>query len=643
MGDILQILNLEDSAIDAELIREKLLEHWPGCLVERVETESDFIQALEGGGINLILADYALPGFDGMSALSVARERFSDIPFIFVSGTLGEETAIDTLKSGATDYVLKHRLSRLAPAVRRALAEVRERAARRSMENQIMFSARQWAVSFDAMAYGVSIHGADRTVLNANRAICRMIGKTAEEVIGKKCFQVFHGMDSPIAGCPLETSMRSRQQEYMEVFEPFLNKWLAVSTSPVLDENGGVVTMVHTVHDITSQKKAEEERTLLEGQLRHAQKMEAIGTLAGGIAHDFNNLLNVIMGYGSIVMDGLGKDNPLGGQMNEVLAAAEKAAQLTNRLLLFSRKEMPEVKPVNVNELVVGIQKMLLRIIGEDIDLNMKIADKCLQVMADSAQIEQVLMNLATNARDAMPTGGTLTITAGVEEIGDAFIAACGYGKPGMFARITVSDTGCGMDCEVQKNIFEPFFTTKEIGKGTGLGLAISYGIVKQHGGYLKVSSQVGKGATFKLYLPLMDESALSPGMAEASAPVTGGNETVLVAEDDAAVRELTKIVLESFGYRVVLAMDGEDAIAQFAENREKIQLVILDLIMPKKSGQEVYEEISKMAPGIKTLFSSGYSGDMISRLKIDKKLNFIQKPFAPKVFLNKVRAVLDT
>ncbi len=605
MGDPLRILNLEDSSIDAELIREKLQEQWPDCLVERVETEPDFIQALERGGIDLILADYALPAFDGMSALVVVRERFSDIPFIYVSGTLGEETAIDSLKSGATDYVLKHRLSRLVPAVKRALAEVGERTARRKMENQILVAARQWAVSFDAMAYGVSIHSVDWTILNANRAICRLLGKTLEEVIGKKCFQVFHGKDSPIAGCPLENPGQSRQQEYIEIFEPALDKWLAISTSPVLDEDGAVATIVHTIHDITPKKKAEEERLLLEDQLRHAQKMEAIGTLAGGIAHDFNNILSVIMGYGSIVLDGLGMDSPLREQMNEVFAAAERAAHLTNRLLLFSRKQVAEVKPVKVNEIIVGIQKMLLRIIGEDIGLTMNVSDKCLTVMADSAQIEQVLMNLVTNARDAMPKGGSLTIGAGIEEIDDTFISAYGYGQSGMYARITVSDTGCGMDAEIQKKIFEPFFTSKEIGKGTGLGLAISYGIVKQHGGYLNVFSQAGKGATFRLYLPLIDESALNAGMAEAPVPIIGGSETVLVAEDDAGVRELTRIILESFGYRVLLALDGEDAIAQFAGNREGIQLAILDLIMPKKSGQEVYEEITKIKPGIKTLFSA--------------------------------------
>ena len=519
MADMPRILNLEDNPIDAELIREKLWEHWPDCSIARVDTEPDFIQGLQGGGIDLVLADYSLPNFDGMSALAIVREYFPDIPFIFVSGTLGEETAIDTLKNGATDYVLKQRLSRLVPAVKRALSEVEERTAR---------------------------------------------------------------------------------------------------------------------------KQADEQRAQLEGQLRHAQKMEAIGTLAGGIAHDFNNILNVIMGYGAFVMDGLGMDSPLRTQMNEVLAAAEKAAHLTGRLLLFSRKEAPDVKAVNVNELIVGIQKMLQRIIGEDIELSMKIADKCLPVMADSAQIEQVLMNLVTNARDAMPSGGKLTIAAGIEEIGNAFISAYGYGQPGMYARITVSDTGCGMDSEVRKKIFEPFFTTKEIGRGTGLGLAISYGIVKQHGGYIDVSSQVGKGADFRLYLPLIEASALDADKVEVSAPILGGNETVLVVEDDTRVRELIKIVLGSYGYRVIHAVDGEDAVARFSDNREAIQLVILDVIMPKKSGPEAYEEIKKIAPGIKILFASGYPGDMISRLGIDKNSNFIQKPFTPKVLLNKVRTILD-
>ena len=259
------------------------------------------------------------------------------------------------------------------------------------------------------------------------------------------------------------------------------------------------------------------ERNKLEAQLLHSQKMEAVGTLAGGIAHDFNNILNVIMGYGTMVMDKLEAGSPLKEHMNQVLTAADRAANLTKRLLVFSRKQVVEVKPVNINELILGLQKMLVRIIRENIDFNLDLADRPLIVLADAGQIEQVLINLATNARDAMPEGGRLTISTGLEEMDDEYVAVYGYGKPGRYALITVSDTGHGMDAETQKKIFEPFFTTKGIGEGTGLGLAISYGIIKQHSGYIKVYSEPGQGTVFKIYLPLIEEAALPDKKTEAA------------------------------------------------------------------------------------------------------------------------------
>ena len=388
--------------------------------------------------------------------------------------------------------------------------------------------------------------------------------------------------------------------------------------------------------DVTEHRK-------LEAQLRHAQKMEAVGTLAGGIAHDFNNILNVIMGYGAMVMDKLEADSPSKEQMNEVLIAADRAADLTKRLLVFSRKQVVEVKPVNINELILGLQKMLVRIIRENIDFNLDLADRPLIVLADAGQIEQVLINLAANARDAMPEGGRLTIGTGLEEMDDEYVAAYGYGKPGRYALITVADTGHGMDAETQKKIFEPFFTTKGIGEGTGLGLAISYGIIKQHNGYIKVYSEPGQGTVFKIYLPLSEEAASADKKTEAAVPVKGGNETILVAEDDASLRKLTRIVLESFGYSVITAEDGEDAITKFMENRERISLVLLDMIMPKKNGKEVSEAIRKVSPRIKILFVSGYTMDIIKTKELTEAgFDFIHKPFRPKDLLIKVREVLD-
>ena len=385
------------------------------------------------------------------------------------------------------------------------------------------------------------------------------------------------------------------------------------------------------------------EHQKLESQLRHAQKMEAVGTLAGGIAHDFNNILNVIMGYGTMVADTLEAGSSAKEDMNEVLIAAEKAADLTRRLLAFSRKDVVEVMSVDINEIIRCLERMLSRIIRESIEFNIDLADIPLTVLADVGQIEQVLINLVVNSKDAMQEGGRLMIITGLEDVDDDFVAAYGFGMPGRYALITVSDTGHGMDAETQKKIFEPFYTTKRVGEGTGLGLAICYGIVKQHSGYIRVYSEPGQGTVFKIYLPLREESTFFDKNKEAGVTVKSGNETVLVAEDDASLMRLVTIVLESYGYAVITAVNGEDAIAKFMENRERISIVLLDMIMPKKSGKEVSEAIRKVSPGVKILFSSGYTNDIIQVKELTEAgSDFIHKPFTPKDLLLKVREILD-
>ena len=387
--------------------------------------------------------------------------------------------------------------------------------------------------------------------------------------------------------------------------------------------------------DITEQRK-------LQNQLRHAQKMEAIGTLAGGIAHDFNNILTAIIGYGSILKMRMDGSDQLGTHVDQILSSSERAAALTQSLLAFSRRQKVTLKSVNIHEIAQRVNKLLQRLIGEDIELNYAATDSTANVLADSGQIEQVLMNLATNARDAMPDGGQLAIEVNRVRLDEQYRKNHGYGKPGEYVLIVVSDTGHGMDTKDRERIFEPFFTTKEIGKGTGLGLSIAYGIVKQHNGYINCYSESGVGTTFKIYLPVTlteDEPAVS---ADAARPA-GGTETILVAEDDAGVRKLTKVVLEEFGYTVIEAEDGETAVRKFSENRDRIGFLILDVIMPKKNGKEVYEEAQKIRPDIKALFTSGYTANIIHKKGIlDEGLHFISKPITPKELLEKVRIVLD-
>lgn len=406
--------------------------------------------------------------------------------------------------------------------------------------------------------------------------------------------------------------------------------------SRLMAHDGNLIIISGLGRDLT-------ERNKLEAQLLHSQKMEAIGALAGGIAHDFNNMLNVILGYGTMVMDKLEAGSPLKEHMNQVLTTADMAANLTKRLLVFSRKQHIEVKPININELILILQKMLVRIIREDIDISLDLADMPLIVLADAGQIEQVLINLATNAKDAMQGGGRLTISTVPENMDDEYVALCGYGKPGRYALITFSDTGHGMEEEIREKIFEPFFTTKGIGEGTGLGLAISYGVIKQHRGFINVYSEPGHGTVFKIYLPLIEDSAFQDTKPGAPDAVKGGNETVLVAEDDAALRRMTRIILESFGYSVITAENGEEAITKFMENRERIGLVLLDMIMPKKNGEEASEAIRNVCPQIRIVFMSGYTMDIfMTRKSAEADFDFIYKPFHPRDLLIKVRDVLD-
>ncbi|MCF6157126.1 MAG: PAS domain S-box protein [wastewater metagenome] len=417
--------------------------------------------------------------------------------------------------------------------------------------------------------------------------------------------------------------------------------WVVMNISPIKNREGVVTHFIGVAEDVTHIKRAEEAETKLREQLYHAQKLESIGTLAGGIAHDFNNILAIMIGYGNLLRKELEKDNPLMMYAQKILASAERAVKLTRGLLTFSRKQQNNPKPVNLSEIIKRIESLLIRIIGEDIQLKTTFIAKDCIVMADSSQMEQVLMNLVTNARDAMPDGGVLTIGTKIVELDEEYIKAYGYGEIGKYILLSVSDTGIGMDEETKKRVFEPFFTTKEVGKGTGLGLSIVYGIVKQHGGYINVESRRGRGTTFKVYIPLT-ESEIKKTKREVHI-AKGGKEIILLAEDEEEVRTLTRVILEKAGYTIIEAQDGADALNKFVQNKDVIQFLILDVIMPTKDGKSVYDTIRHMKPDIKSLFISGYSEEIVDKKEILKEgLHFISKPVSPDKLLKKVREILD-
>ncbi len=411
--------------------------------------------------------------------------------------------------------------------------------------------------------------------------------------------------------------------------------WVRNTPVPHYDERGRLIAYDGLITCITEERK-------LKDQLHHAQKMEAIGQLAGGIAHDFNNILTAIISYASLIQANMVEHDPSRSNVDQILLSAERAASLTQRLLAFSRKQNINPSPVQINNAVQRVEKLLSRVLGEDIQLKNAYTASDATIMADSWQLEQVLINLATNARDAMPGGGLLMINTCTVELDAGFVKTHGYGEAGIYACIIVTDTGTGMDEATRKRIFEPFFTTKEVGKGTGLGLAIVYGIVKQLRGYIDVYSEPGFGTTFKVYLPLIS-SDVEVKKDTASVVPLSGKETVLLAEDDEHVRFSMRNLLEHYGYSVIEALEGEDAITKFQAHRDAVQLLIIDVIMPKKNGREVYEEIKKANPRIKALFTSGYPEEMVRQKGIlEREVPFVTKPIPPAVFSRKIREVLD-
>lgn len=412
---------------------------------------------------------------------------------------------------------------------------------------------------------------------------------------------------------------------------------------PVLVETGDEIGRLAAAFNnmAESLQKRETEKEQLAEELRQAQKMEAIGTLAGGVAHDFNNILTAIIGFGTLLQRSLKTDNPFRVYVDQILTASDRATTLVQRLLAFGRKQIINPKPSNLNDIVRSIEKLLTRLISEDIEFRVILADYPIVSRVDSGQVDQILMNLVTNARDAMPNGGTLTISTGRDYLDGSSFGPAPQDKPGWYGWISVTDTGTGMDEKTCERVFDPFFTTKEVGKGTGLGLSMVYGIIKQHDGFIEVDSEQGMGTSFKLCLPLVESNEQLDSL-ETNAPPRGNRETILIAEDDKAVRKLSKHVLERNGYSVIEAIDGADAVKRFSEHQKKIDLVLLDVVMPKKNGQTAYEEMQTIQPDVRALFISGYTKDIINRKGIlDEKINFIAKPVKPDELLSKVQEVL--
>ncbi|HLZ11035.1 MAG TPA: response regulator [Candidatus Acidoferrum sp.] len=507
----LRVLFIEDSDDDATLQVRLLRQEGYDVSYERVESPAGLNEALEKRW-DVIISDYSMPHFKGTDALKLVREKDQDVPFIFVSGTIGEDCAVAALKFGAQDYLMKTNLSRLIPAVQRELREAVERRERRRLEQQVQL----------------------------------------------------------------------------------------------------------------------------------LQRFEAIGRLAGGVAHDFNNVIGAIMGWADLGAQAAIPGGDLQDKFLKIRAQADRASALTRQLLAFARRQVLQSCNTNLNELTKEAISLLRNVIGERIEIQMELAENLRIVWADPGQIEQVLMNLCLNARDAMPNGGRLRIETKNTELGEEYQRLHPYAVPGQYVLLRVVDTGTGIEAGTLEHIFEPFFTTKEMGRGTGLGLATVYGIVKQHKGFIDVDSTPGEGTAFQVYLPLGEGT---PEIQEKrQKPVLrGGHERILIAEDNEGLREAAKEILESLGYRVMIAKDGADAVRLFEENHSSIDLVFLDVVMPHLNGPEAYIRMCAIKPEVPVIFTTGYASEAnLLAVRSRERSTVLQKPYGSQHFAQKVREILD-
>src|SRR5213080_4495423 len=629
-----RILLLEDVPADAALVERHLTKSGMEFVSQRVDTRARFEEALREFVPDIILSDHGLPGFDGSAALQLVRERFPTLPVILVTGSLNEEKAVEFMKAGAADYILKDHLTRLPEAIQRAIRERRLREEREQAVAALQESEAQYRALFEGTPYPMWVFDLEtHRVLAVNGAAIKHYGYSREEFLGLRIEDLRPAEDIPALHRHLETmpgdyhnagTWRHRKKD---------GTLIEVETSGHGITFAGRRAEQVVINDVTERKRLEE-------QFRQAQKMEAVGRLAAGVAHDFNNLLTAILGTTDLMLEDLPPGDPDREGLLDIRSASERAAVLTRQLLTFSRQQVVSPQVLRLNDLILELEKLLRRLLGEDVAIRVAVAPDCGGVKADPGQLEQVIVNLAVNARDAMPNGGRLTLETKNVDLDADYPTDRVTIPAGRYVMLAVTDTGTGMDAQTKARIFEPFFTTKPVGKGTGLGLATVYGIVKQFGGYIWVDSEPQGGTTFRIYLPEVQEAAPQPGAAVAS--VAGdGSETVLLVEDEAMVRTLARKALEAHGYRVLEAGAAPAALELSERHVGPINLLLTDVVMPGMSGRELAHRLLQGRGTLRVLFMSGYTDDAVLRHGVlEEGMAYLQKPFTPDKLARKVREV---
>jgi two-component system cell cycle sensor histidine kinase/response regulator CckA len=625
------ILIIDDDAGTCETIGDVL--RLKGYAVETAGLGHAGLDLLATHVIDAAIVDIKLPDISGLELLDAVKRASPDTEVVFVTAYASVTTAIEAINGDAFAYLTKpFEMDHL-------LAVLRKVWDKQALTRALRESEERFRATFEQAAVGIGHTTLDGRWLRVNQRLCDIVGYTRDELLARTFQDITHpdDLDFDLAEhrrlLANEIQTRSREKRYLHKDGSVV--WVDLTVSMAREPSGELRYSIAVIQDITRRKQ-------LEGELLHAQRMEGVGQLAGGIAHDFNNLLTVISGRSVLALRRLQPADPLRRDLDLIHKTADRAAALTRQLLAFSRKQVLQPRVAELNALVETSTGLLMRLIGEDIELTFVPAPDTGRVRVDPGQLEQVIVNLAVNARDAMPRGGRLTIETARSELDQGYAAQHVGVVPGSHVMLAVSDTGGGMDSATQARIFEPFFTTKGPGKGTGLGLATVYGIVKQSGGHVRVYSELGAGTVFKIYLPRTEDAAEAVSLA-ASLRLPTGTETVLLVEDEDDVRDLAREVLEQLGYTVLEAAAPPDAILIAERYAGIIELLLTDVVMPRISGRALATTIAVMRPETRILFMSGYTGDAIVRHGVlEPGTHFIEKPFTPEALALKVREVLD-
>lgn len=633
----LAVLLLEDNPVDAELVIRKLKSTDLHAVVDAAKSVSEFQERLQQKTYDIILGDYRIPAWTGLDALKWLRSSGNNTPFILVTGTLGDELAIECLKSGVNDYVLKDSLERLPVAIRRTLAEQALREERDHAEDELRKSEEQYRLLFQANPHPMWVFEvATLRFLAVNEAALHHYGYSLSEFLDITIMEIRPAQDIP----RFMEILQSRQQSGVGFYsEPWKHR----------KKDGTIIDVEISAHPITFQAREAKlvmvndvtERKKLEEQFLQAQKMEAIGRLAGGMAHDFNNLLMIIGSYAHLTRTALSDEEKSGHYLNQISSAVKKATLLTQQLLSFSRKHIQDMRTINLNGLVADFCKMLPSLLGEDVQLKVITSSEECMIYCDRGLIEQVIMNLMVNARDALPDGGSITVATQRVHLDASNLHETAGMKPGEYVLLKVTDTGTGMDEVTQAKMFEPFFTTKEVGKGTGLGLSTVVAIIKQCQGYIFPYSELGKGTTFKIYFPYVKEQAEIIAPAPEIDDQPSGKETILLVEDEQALRMATSEFLGLKGYHVLTAEDTDHALEIAQTHEGKIDLLLTDLVMPRRSGAHLARAIVSHRPKIAVIYMSGFAESNVKQ-DLEPLSILLQKPFSLMALATTIRKVLD-